>query len=79
MNPFNPTLDVDGHGVSNNGKRAERAAKALRAYRGQSKPDESDLSDLLCDLMHLCDREGYVFPRELDRGRSNYIEERGTL
>ena len=42
----------------NNQQRAERAAEALATYaenKGEH-PDDSDLTDLLVDLMHLCDQ-----------------------
>lgn len=81
---FRGDRDVDGSGVTN-GERAERAQAALDAYIQHTgdRPDESHFSDLLCDLMHLMDRDlstkergDTSFDQELERGRRNYMEER---
>ena len=61
------------------GKNAERAGwaeTALRAFQEDVGTDDEDmLADLLSDLMHWCDREGYVFAEALRRGSYHYGEE----
>lgn len=44
----------------NNSERADRAQAALDAYIDHTgdSPDESHFRDLLCDLMHLAERDG---------------------
>jgi len=61
---------------STNEERAHRAHRALVAYIGDDRPDESHLSDLLCDLQHYAGRAGLNFEAELDRGTSCYADER---
>jgi hypothetical protein len=61
----------------NNRDRAEWAATALGAYHqcvtGTGRCDA--VADLLCDLMHFCDRESFDFSKELDRARMHYQAE----
>lgn len=41
-----------------------------------TKTDKEDaLKDLLCDLMHWADRNGFSFDAELLRGRAYYADE----
>ena len=64
--------DPDGK----NADRAEWAETALRAFQEETGTDDEDmLADLLCDLMHWCDREGYAFKEALRRASSHYGEE----
>jgi hypothetical protein len=64
--------DPDGQ----NARRAEWAAIALDAFQGETGTDDEDvLADLLCDLLHWCDREGYAFKEALRRGKSHYEAE----
>jgi hypothetical protein len=64
--------DPDGK----NALRAEWAETALRAFQEETGTDDEDmLADLLCDMMHWCDREGFVFKEALRRATSHYGEE----
>jgi hypothetical protein len=59
-----------------NDKRAAWAAVALRAFRLVTGTDNEDaLGDLLCDLMHLSDRNDYDFNDALSRARWHYQAE----
>jgi hypothetical protein len=50
-----PALPADPEGM--NDRRAEWALTALLAFRYVTGTDWSDaVADLLCDLMHFCDR-----------------------
>jgi hypothetical protein len=61
-----------------NGKRAEWAACCIRHFQCQTGSDWDDAtSDLLCDLMHFCDREGFDFEHEISRARMHYEAETG--
>jgi hypothetical protein len=59
-----------------NGDRAEWAAAAIRHFQCHTGTDWEDaVADLLCDLIHFCDREGFDFAHELDRARMHYEAE----
>lgn len=65
-----------------NTNRAQWALTAIKAFREETKTDDCDaLSDLLCNLMHLCEyrknwgRDGWDFDAMLERARSNFAEE----
>jgi|SRR5882672_3084530 len=59
-----------------NKERAEWAGKALHTFRSATDSDFHDAAcDLLCDLMHWCDEEGFKFDSELRRARENYAAE----
>ena len=56
-----------------NDSRAEWAVYALVAFMSQTGTDrESAVTDLLCDLMHLADRDGSDFSADLERARMHY-------
>jgi hypothetical protein len=46
---------------TSNGEIAERAASAVCEYTGISNPDEFNISDVITDIGHFCDREGHDF------------------
>jgi hypothetical protein len=71
---FRGKRDVDAAGITN-ADRVARAEAALTAYVGTDRPDESHLSDLLCDLMHMAHSQGRDFGYETDRARRNYESE----
>ncbi|MGL4465723.1 MAG: hypothetical protein ACRC1K_26530 [Planctomycetia bacterium] len=67
-------LPPDPEGM--NDSRAEWAGYALAAFVSQTGTDpDSAVADLLCDLMHLADREGTVFAADLERARMHYEAE----
>jgi hypothetical protein len=69
-----PTLPPDPEGM--NDRRAEWGAAASRHFQCSTGTDWEDaVADLLCDLMHFCDREGLAFHKELDRARMHYEAE----
>lgn len=66
--------DPDGK----NDERAEWAAAALRHFQCTTGTDFEDaLSDLLCDLMHWCDRNNFDFEAALCRAQGHYTAETG--
>ncbi len=70
-------LSPDPDGL--NDRRAEWAASALTAFLSQTGTDaESAVTDLLCDLIHLADRDGTAFDADLRRGRMHYACETGA-
>ena len=75
---FRPNRDVDGNGRTN-GVRADRAMQAVEAWLGEDRPDDAPdthIQDLLCDLHHLCDREGLNLDQLFAEGKSCYMDER---
>lgn len=59
-----------------NGGRSDSALAAIAAFEHVANTAREDsLADLLCNLMHWCDREGTDFDTELTRGRGNYLAE----
>jgi hypothetical protein len=64
--------DPDGR----NDVRADRALAAVRCFQRETGSDDEDaISDLLADLMHLCDRCALPWPEQLARAQSHYCEE----
>ena len=59
-----------------NDHHAQRAATALRLIHASDY--EAALCDLLCDLMHWCDRNEFDFDDELSRARRHYDAETTT-
>lgn len=59
-----------------NEQRAARAFAALLEYEHITNTDREDVvADLLCDLKHWCDRNGFNFNEELHRAKGMYNEE----
>lgn len=59
-----------------NDDRADWAAAALRSFQRETGTDDEDaLGDLLCDLMHWCDRNHADFEAALFRARGHYEAE----
>ena len=68
------TLPADPDGM--NYQRAQWAESALAEFQYRSYTDsESAFADLLCDLMHLADHNGWDFEAEMKRGRMHYEAE----
>ena len=66
--------DIDGL----NNDRASWAKYALVAFMSQTGCDyEDSLGDLLCDLMHLADRDNFDFKIALDQALAHYAAETG--
>jgi hypothetical protein len=75
--------EITGEAGRSNADRAERARRAVRAYQGQ-EPDRiaegedaaaEVLTDLCCDLRHLCDELGLSIAEAERRGYRHYLEE----
>lgn len=62
---------------SMNDQRAASAEKALFAFIMETGCDPGDeaIGDLLCNLMHLCDRLGVSFDTNLARAFDHYFSE----
>lgn len=75
-NPDKTTEDSD----QTNGRRAERAELAVLAaskHRGDMENlDEESITDLLADMLHLCDREGIPAEQLIDFALLNWRAER---
>jgi hypothetical protein len=72
----NDHLELPPDPESMNDNRAEWASTAIRHFQCTTGTDWEDaVCDLLCDLMHFCDREGFTFGDELDRARMHYEAE----
>ena len=61
--------------IATNHDRYVKARRALNAYIETSGDDESDVTDLLADLMHFCDEQVIDFNRALQNAQWNYREE----
>ncbi|MBV9016895.1 MAG: hypothetical protein JO058_14685 [Alphaproteobacteria bacterium] len=74
-NIMTPTaLPPDPEGM--NERRAEWGARAIRHFQSHTCIDLEDaLADLLCDLMHFADRNGFDFTHELHRAEMHYEAE----
>jgi hypothetical protein len=69
-----PPLPADRDGL--NDDRAAWAGSALAEFMLVTGTDEEErLSDLLADLMHWADRNGYAFDAALERARGHYEAE----
>ena len=67
-------LPPDPEGMNDN--RAKWARSAVRRFQRQTGTDRGTaVSDLLCDLMHFCDREGFDFRAELETATMHYKAE----
>jgi len=85
MYKFKPKKWKTADGLDNpdvtNGDRARWADEAVEAFKEETHDYadgicEENIADLLCDLMHLCDRERFSFDEALSTGRANYQAER---
>lgn len=73
--PISLPRDIDGK----NEDRAEWAEAAIQGFMDCTRVDREDaFGDLLCDLMHLSDREPFDFEAALDRARGHYAAETGS-
>jgi hypothetical protein len=59
-----------------NGQYAERGATIVWDYAGVCNPDEFNLADLLTDVGHFADREGFNYRAVLRRAMRNWTTER---
>jgi hypothetical protein len=74
--PDTATRDLPPDPEGMNDDRAEWAHSAIRQFQCATGTDWQDtLSDLLGDLMHFADRQGFNFNAELDRARMHYEAE----
>lgn len=59
-----------------NDDRAEWARKAMETFRSVTGADAEDsMSDLLCNLMHMADRDGIDFEDVMCRATRSYVDE----
>lgn len=69
-------MRVHGGAMSHNAASAEHAARTMLVYQQYTGSDKEDaLCDLLADLMHWADEQGFDFEYELERAHGHYAEE----
>lgn len=62
---------------SMNDRRSAWADEAINTFVDTTQTDREDaLSDLLCDMMHWCDRNEFDFSQELEMAESHYDYEK---
>jgi hypothetical protein len=67
------TLPPDPEGLNDN--RVHWAAAAFQCFQDETGADDEALGDLLCDLMHWCDRSSSDFEAALSTARMHYDAE----
>jgi hypothetical protein len=69
-----PQLPPDPDGQNND--RAKWAEAAIKEFERETGTDREDgLADLLCDLMHWADRNGFDFAAEMNQAAYHYDAE----
>ena len=63
--------------IERNEGRITRAREIVRAFNAQETEQETNFSDMLADLMHLCDAEGWDLDVQIKQGRFHYEAESG--
>ena len=63
--------------IERNEDRVARAREIVRASNSQETDQETNLSDMLANLMHLCDKERWDFDAQIEQGRFHYEAESG--
>jgi len=76
---FKPNRRIDGPDSQSNGERAAKAEESLCAHFGAEARDGIDYTqaqDLISDLLHLCDREGWDTEALIESAKNRWEEER---
>ena len=63
--------------IGQNEERVTRVREIVRAFNPEEIEQETNLSDMLANLMHLCDAEGWDFDAQIEQGRFHYEAESG--
>ncbi len=63
------------HKEMTNADRAYRGWRAIARFKSHEPPAETDLRDLLADLMHYADEQGIDFKYELEMATTHYDAE----
>jgi hypothetical protein len=63
--------------IEQNEERVARVREIVRAFNPEEIEQETNLSDMLANLMHLCDAEGWDFDAQIKQGRFHYEAESG--
>ena len=58
-----------------NEERAYRGWRAIARFKSHEPPAETDLRDLLTDLMHYADEQGLDFKYEMEMAQTHYGNE----
>jgi hypothetical protein len=75
--PFDPDArGAAGRESLTNGQIAERAATMICEYTGVANPDDYNIADLITDIGHICDRDGYNFRAVVRRAVRHWEAER---
>lgn len=76
LSEYTAPEDLPPDPESMNHRRAAWAGRAVAAFREATGTDEADsITDLVCDLMHWCDRHEFDFEAALLHSRGHYAEE----
>ena len=76
---FKPNRRIDGPNSPSNGERADKAEESIQAHFGAEARDGIDYTqaqDLVSDLLHLCDREGWDADALIQSAKNRWEEER---
>jgi hypothetical protein len=63
--------------IEKNEEHVTRAREIVRAFYPQEIERDTNVSDMLCNLMHLCAAEGWDFDAQIEQGRFNFEAESG--
>lgn len=63
--------------IEKNEEHVTRAREIVRAFYPQETEQDTNVSDMLCNLMHLCDAEGWDFDAQIEQGRFHFEAESG--
>lgn len=63
--------------IEQNEERVARVREIVRVFNPEEIEQETNLSDMLANLMHLCDAEGWDFDAQIEQGRFHYDAESG--
>jgi hypothetical protein len=62
--------------AAENQQRAARVEKAIKGYSGEANDLQANAQDVLTDLRHLCDTQGWDFYALVDQSYQHYLEEK---
>jgi hypothetical protein len=74
---FKPEKNIDEPSGFTNGDRAERALEHVKSHsQCMGDIEECNAQDLICDIFHLCDKNGWDIDEVLHMAKSDWRDER---